>query len=93
MKDAAHCNLDSVVVGIDLFGVVRAACGTQRLGGREQRLDGFVSEYQERGDGAKTGRGWLVAPAVADARNDLFAAKFLQIIGGMARAVLGSIVR
>jgi hypothetical protein len=62
------------------------------LRGREQRLDGFVSEYQERGDRPKTGGGCLVTPAVADATNDLFAAKFLQIIGGVARPVVDKVV-
>jgi hypothetical protein len=46
MKDAVHCNLDGVIVGIDGFWVERATGGTQRLCGREQRLDGLVSEYQ-----------------------------------------------
>jgi hypothetical protein len=57
VKDAVHCNLDGVVVGIDWFGVVRAAGGAQRLRGRQQRLDGVVLEDQERGDRPKTGRG------------------------------------
>ena len=32
--------------------------------------------------------GSVVAASVADAVDDLFSAKFLQIVGGMARAVL-----
>ena len=87
MEDAVHCSLNGMVVGVDWFRVERATGGTQRLGGCEQGLDGLVSEHHQRGDRPKTGWGCLVAPAVADPANDLFAAQFLQVIGGVARAV------
>lgn len=76
MKDAVHCNLDGVVVGIDWFWVERAAGGTQRLGGRQQRRDGLFRRTRSAVR-PKTGRECLVAPAVGNATNDLFAAKFL----------------
>jgi hypothetical protein len=53
----------------------------------EQGFDGFVSEHEQSGHRPKTGR-HLVTAGVADAADDLFAAKFLQIISGMAGAVL-----
>ena len=58
------------------------------MSGSQERLKGFVSENEERGHCPKTGGEWVIAASVTDPLNDVFAAKFLQIIGGVARAVL-----
>ena len=58
------------------------------MGRSQQGLDGVVSENDERSHRPETGAKRLVAAGVADAANDLFAAEFLQIISGVAGAVL-----
>ena len=88
MEDAVHCNSDGLVVGVDRFWVVRAAGWAERLSGGQEGFDGFVSENEQRGHRSETGWERFVAASVADAANDLFAAEFLQIIGGVAGAVL-----
>src|SRR5260370_21551956 len=49
MEDAFHCNLDSVVVRVDRFWVMRAAGLVERLSGGQEGFDSFVSEYEQRG--------------------------------------------
>ena len=88
MEDAFHCNLYGLVVRIDRCWVVRTAGWVERLSGGKEGFDGFVSEDDQRGHRPEAGRERLVAAGVADAANDLFAAEVLQIISGVARAVL-----
>ena len=88
MEDALHRDLDCAVVGIDGFGVVCASGWAEGLSGSEQGLDGLASQDDQRGHRSQAGRKWFIAAGVADPANDLFAAKFLQIIGSVARAVL-----
>ena len=88
MEDALHCNSDGMVVGVDRFWVVRAAGWAEWLSGGEQGFDGFVSQNEQRGHRPQTGWQRFVAAGVADAANDLFAAEFLQIVSGVAGAVL-----
>src|SRR6516225_9173999 len=73
---------------IDRCWVVRTAGWVERLSGGKEGFDGFVSEDDQRGHRPEAGRERLVAAGVADAANDLFAAEFLQIISGVAGAVL-----
>jgi len=77
-----------MVVGIDRMGVGRASGWVKRLGGGQQRFDGFVAENDQGGHRPEPAGERFVATGVADAANDVLAAKLLQIIGGVARAVL-----
>ena len=52
----------------------------ERPGGSQQGLDRFVSENDQRSQRPETGGEGLIAACAADALNDVFAAKFLQII-------------
>ena len=88
MEDAVHGKPQGVVVGIDGFGVVLTSGRVEGLGGGEERFDSFVAENDERGDRAKPAGERFVAASVADAANDLFAAKLLEIISGVSGAIL-----
>ena len=88
MEDAFHCNSDSMVVSVDRFWVVRPAGWVERLSGGQEGFDSFVSEDEQRSHCSEPGWERLVATAVADPADDLFAAEFLQIIRGVAGAVL-----
>ena len=88
MEDALHCNLYGVVVSVDGFGVVGTAGRSEWLSGGEKGFDGFVAEHDQCGHRPQTGWQRLVASGVADAPNDVFAAKFLQIVSGVTGAVL-----
>src|SRR6201997_4267128 len=79
-----------MVVSVDRLGVVAAASWMKRLGGGEERFDSFVAKNDERGDRAKPASERFVAARVADAANDLFAAKLFEIVGGVAGAALGA---
>ena len=76
-----------IVVEIDRLGVVGAASGVTGLSGGEERFDGFVAQNDERGHRSETAGEGLVAAGVADAGNDVLAAKFFQIISGVAGTV------
>ena len=58
------------------------------MSGGQEGFDSFVSEYEQRSHRSEPSGKRLVAAGVADPPDDLFAAEFLQIIGGVARAVL-----
>ena len=88
MEDAFHCNFDSVVVRVDRFWVMRPAGGVERFSGGQEGFDSFVSEDEQRSHRSEPGWERLVAAGVADPADDVFAAEFLQIIPGMAGAVL-----
>jgi hypothetical protein len=88
MEDAFHCNSDSMVVSVDRFWVVRPAGWVERLSGGQEGFDSFVSEDEQRSHCSEPGWERLVATGVADPADDLFAAEFLQIIRGVAGAVL-----
>ena len=88
VEDTLHCDSDAMVVGVDRFGVVRAAGWAEWLSGGEKGFDGFVSENEQRGHRPQTGWQRFIAARVCDAAKDLFAAEFLQIVSGVARAVL-----
>src|SRR4029077_17656949 len=55
MEDAAHCTLNSLIVGVDRFWVVGPTSGTERPGGSQQGLDRFVSKNDQRGHRSETG--------------------------------------
>src|SRR6202011_4791021 len=88
MEDTFHCNSDGLVVGVDRFGVVRPAGWVERWSGGQEGFDSFVSEDEQRSHRSEPGWERLVATGVANPADDLFAAEFLQIIPGMAGAVL-----
>ena len=88
MEDTSHGSLDGIVVEIDRFWIVCAACGAEWLSGSEQGFDGFVAENEERRHRPETGQQRLVTAGVADPADDVFAAEFLQIISGVAGTVL-----
>ena len=88
MEDAVHCNSDGLVVGVDRFWVVRRACWVEKLSGGQEGFDSFVSEYEQRSHRSEPSWERLVAAGMANPPDDLFAAEFLQIIGGVAGAVL-----
>jgi hypothetical protein len=75
-------------MGIDWFWVVRSAGWAEWLSRGEESFDSLVSENEERGHRPQTGRERLVVTGMADPSDDLFATKFLQIVGGMSGAVL-----
>jgi hypothetical protein len=77
MEDAVHCNSDSLIVGVDRFWVVRSAGWVERSSGGQERLDGFVSEDEQRSHRSEPGWERFVAAGVADPAEDLFAAEFL----------------
>ena len=88
MEDAFHCNPDGLVVGVDRFWVVRPAGWVERLSGGQEGFDSFVSEDEKHRHRPETGQQRLVAAAVADPVDDVFAAEFLQIISGVAGTIL-----
>ena len=88
MKDTLHRDSDGMVVGVDRSWVVRAAGWAEWLSGGEKRFDGFVSENEQRGHRPQTGWQRFTAAGVANAAKDRFTAEFLQIVSGVARAVL-----
>ena len=90
MKDALHGEPQVLVVAIDgPMGFAPPRVGADVLSGGEQRFDGFVAEHEQGSDRPQTGRKGLVAARRADPADDLFAAEFLQIVGGLAGTVGG----
>ena len=71
------------------FGLCAPRGWAEWLSGGQQGFDGFVSEDEQRGHRSEPGWQRLVAAGVADPADDVFAAEFLQIISGVAGAVLG----
>ena len=93
MEDALHCSFYGVVVSVDGFRVVGTAGWSERLSGGEKGFDGFVAQHDQRDHRPQTGWQRLVASGVADAAKDLFAAEFLQIVSGVARASMLWLIR
>ena len=69
-----------IVVEIDGLGVVGATSGVTGLSGGEERFDGFVAQNDERGHRSETAGERLVAAGMADAANDVLAAKLFGIV-------------
>jgi hypothetical protein len=69
-------------VGIDRFGVCAPRGGCR--GWAAAGFDGFVPENDQGGHGWETAGERLVAAGVANAANDVLAAKLFQIISGVA---------
>ncbi len=61
VKDALHGDKQLMVVSIYGWWVLSSVSGSDFLDSGEQRLDGFVSERHQGGDGAPTGRDRRVA--------------------------------
>ncbi len=61
-------------MGIDGFGVERAAGRVEGSGGGKKGFDGFVAEKEERGDRAESAGERLIAAGVAYSANDVLPA-------------------
>ena len=72
---------------VDCCPVVGFSSTFWRLGSRQQRKEHFFSEHVESGHAAQSVRGALVSSGVAYFLYEVFAAKFLEVIGGLAWAV------
>ena len=72
---------------IECCPVLGSAPASWRVSSREQRKEQFFSKYVERGHGAQSVAGGLVSAGVADFFYEVFAAKFLEVVGGLAWAV------
>src|SRR5215831_16477114 len=83
MKDALHCNSYGVVVEVDRFWVVCSTGTAERLRGSEEGLDSLVAEDDQGCHRPETGWEGLVASGVPDPADDVLAAQFLQIVGGV----------
>ena len=88
MEDALHGDVYGVVVAVDRFWVVRTTGWAERLSGSKEGFDSFVAENQQGGHRPETARQRLVPAGMADPAHDVLAAKFLQIISGLAGAVV-----
>ena len=67
-----------MVVGINGFGVLRAASRVKRLGGGEERFDRFVAENDERGHRPETIGKRFITARVADAQTMCLARSFFR---------------
>src|SRR5215469_4133367 len=76
-----------MVVAVDRLGVVGAARRMKRLGSGEERFDDLVAQNDERGHRSEAAGERLIAAGMTDAADDVLAAKFFQIISGMAGTV------
>ena len=72
---------------------MRRACWVEKLSGGQEGFDSFVSEDEQRSHRSEPSWERLVAAGMADPPDDLFAAELLQIIGGVAGAVLAILGR
>ena len=88
MEDALHGNVYGVVVVVDGLWVVRTTGWAERLSGSKEGFDSLVAQDQQGGHRPQTARQRLVAAGVADPVHDVLAAKLLQIISGLAGAVV-----
>jgi hypothetical protein len=60
----------------------------ESLSGGQEGFDSFVSEDEQRSHRSEPGWERLVAAGMGDPADDVFAAEFLQVISGVAGAVL-----
>src|SRR5215472_7067312 len=88
VEDALHGNIDGVVVAVDRFWVVWTTDWVERLSGGKEGFDSLVTQNHQGGHRPETARQRFVAAGVADPAHDVLAAKFLQIISGLAGAVV-----
>ena len=87
MEDALHGDVYGVVVAVDRFWVVWSTGWMERFSGGEG-FDRLVAQNHQSGHRPDTARQRLVAAGVADPAHDVLAAKFLQVISGLAGAVV-----
>jgi len=85
MEDAFQAKAKGIVVGVDRFGVLPAASWATELGGDEEGSAGDVAQDDQSGDRLETAGKRLVATRVADAADDVLAAKFFEIIAAWRR--------
>ena len=89
MKDALHGESQILVVAVDGSWVLSSMGGGEFLSSGQQRFDGLVAEHEQGSDGPQARRNGFVATGRADPLDDLFTAKFLQIVCCLAGAVGG----
>jgi hypothetical protein len=85
MEDAFQAKAKGIVVGVDRFGVLPTASWATGLGSGEEGFAGVVAQDDQSGDGLETAGKRLVATRVADAADDVFAAKFFETIAAWRR--------
>ena len=88
MEDGLHGKIDGVVVTVDRLWVAWTTDWVERLSGSKKWFDSLVTQNHQGGHRPQTARQRFVAAGVADAAHNVLAAKFLQIISGLAGAVM-----
>jgi len=88
VEDALHGDVYGVVVVVDRFWVVGTTGWVDRLRGGKEGFDSLVTQNHQSGHRPETARQRLVTAGVADPAHDVLAAKFLQVISGLAGAVV-----
>ncbi len=86
MEQILRASPQRFITAIDRSGILSTALGSGLGGSRKQRLDHLVAQDHEGGQSPQALRERLVTPGAAEALNDLFAAKFFQIVAGLDRA-------
>ena len=76
-------------LAVDGSWVLSSMGGGEFLSSGQQRFDGLVAEHEQGSDGPQARRNGFVATGRADPLDDLFTAKFLQIVCCLAGAVGG----
>src|SRR6201997_4964861 len=89
MKDALHSESQIPVVAVDGSWMLCSTGGGEFLSSGQQRFDGLVAEHEQGSDGPQARRNGFVATGGADPLDDLFTAKFLQVVCCLAGAVGG----
>ena len=88
MEDALHGEVYGVVVAVDRFWVVGTTGWVERLRGSKEGFDSLVTQNHQSGHRPETARQRLVAAGAADPAHDVLGAELLQIISGLAGAVV-----
>jgi hypothetical protein len=85
MEDAFQAKAKGIVVGVDRFGFCRLRVGRRGWAEARRGLAGVVAQDDQSGDRLETAGKRLVATRVADAADDVFAAKFFVTIAAWRR--------
>jgi hypothetical protein len=89
VEKPAHARAHGLVVGVEGAGVLWSSSLPTLLGRSEEGFNGFVAENdQRRHCSSPLGNGFVFC-RLADAADDLFPAKFFQIVGGTTWSLLG----
>jgi hypothetical protein len=88
VEDALHGKVYGVAVAVDRFWVVWTTGWVEMLSGSEEGFNRLVKQNHQGGHRPEAARQRLVAAGVADPAHDVLAAELLQIISGLAGAVV-----